>query len=90
MKIFQSMLKEEKLIIASNQWGSLFTDDFDNGSESDSHPINTFWGDIVRCYSRLAIPLIDYISGKKNLSFAFKLYAILILLVIYIIASKKF
>eukprot|EP00111_Clytia_hemisphaerica_P006930 TCONS_00020068-protein len=70
------LLKEEKLLIASSQWGSFFThpqsshqdgttsNGKQNGSTSNDevHEINTFWGDIIRRYSDLAIPLLDYLA----------------------------
>ena len=56
------MLKEEKLLVASSQWGSFFTHPRDTTTKQPD--INTFWGDLVRRYSKLAIPLLDYIAGS--------------------------
>ena len=67
---FQPLLKEEKLLIASSQWGSFFTHPKNNqngNSNSDGrHEINTFWGDVIKTYSCLAIPLLDYLTGNSK------------------------
>ena len=61
-------MKEEKLLIASSQWGSFFTHSINNENGSndgdDKHEINTFWGDVIRRNSCLAIPLLDYMAGR--------------------------
>ncbi|XP_012554814.1 5'-nucleotidase domain-containing protein 1 isoform X1 [Hydra vulgaris] len=67
---------KEKQLIASTQWGSFFTDEYDNTSINNynnnsndvNYVINTFWADIVCRYSRLAIPLLDYIA-ENDLNF---------------------
>lgn len=66
------LLKEEKLLIASSQWGSFFThpNDVQDGKEKNDsmdaeHEINTFWGEIIRTYSKLSIPLLDYLAETR-------------------------
>ena len=59
------LLKEEKLLIASKQWGSFFchNDDSSTSNGNSKEPkINTFWGHAVRTYSKISIPLLDYIA----------------------------
>ncbi|XP_065648423.1 5'-nucleotidase domain-containing protein 1 isoform X2 [Hydra vulgaris] len=75
LSAFKATTKEKQLI-ASTQWGSFFTDEYDNTSmnnynnDSDdvNYVINTFWADIVCRYSRLAVPLLDYIA-ENDLNF---------------------
>jgi len=56
------LLKEEKIIVASKQWGSFFRHDRDDTLNCDNKSINTFWGSIIREHSRIAIPLLDYLT----------------------------
>lgn len=58
------LLKEEKILVASSRWGSFFTHPRSNEQVNNAkqHPLNTFWGDLIRKYSKIAIPLLDYIA----------------------------
>eukprot|EP00112_Aurelia_sp_Birch-Aquarium-sp1_P010513 Seg2241.1 transcript_id=Seg2241.1/GoldUCD/mRNA.D3Y31 product="5'-nucleotidase domain-containing protein 1" protein_id=Seg2241.1/GoldUCD/D3Y31 len=59
------LLKEEKIIVASKQWGSFFRHDKEaiNGtSNCHEETINTFWGNVIREHCRIAIPLLDYLT----------------------------
>ena len=67
----KTIAKDDKIIIASKQWGSFFCDrnktfdDHNSGVEKRHRNVaklNTFWGGMVEKYSKLAIPLLDYIT----------------------------
>ncbi len=60
------MLKEEKMVVASKVWGSFFRHDRKSEEERNSHEgkLNTFWGSVIRDSCRIAIPLLDYLTGK--------------------------
>ncbi|XP_065057438.1 5'-nucleotidase domain-containing protein 1-like isoform X2 [Rhopilema esculentum] len=65
-KVTMHLAKEEKIIVASKQWGSFFRDDKqDENDASNCHEaiVNTFWADVIRSHCKLAIPLLDYITG---------------------------
>lgn len=65
---FQHLLKEEKIIVASKQWGSFFRHDTRNDSlDLDcQNELNTFWANVIRNHCKIAIPLLDYITGMSN------------------------
>lgn len=67
LNYFQPLLKEEKILVASSRWGSFFTHPRSNEQVNNAkqHPLNTFWGDLIRKYSKIAIPLLDYIAGER-------------------------
>lgn len=64
--------KMDKLITASNRWGSFFydpvrkngvsTEEEEENIEDACYEMNTFLGNVVQQYSRLAIPILDYIT----------------------------
>eukprot|EP00794_Sanderia_malayensis_P000515 gene515-1164_t len=56
------LLKEEKIIVASKQWGSFFRHDKEGETNCDEEKVNTFWGGIIRDNCRIAIPLLDYLT----------------------------
>ncbi|CAH1799056.1 unnamed protein product [Owenia fusiformis] len=54
---------EEAEFLASSKWGSFFYDNSCMGKEEGKGPkmMNTFWGYLIRRYSDISIPQLDYI-----------------------------
>jgi len=52
------LLKEEKLLIASKQWGSFFCHKVDGKS------YDTFWMDLVKSHSKLSTPALDHLISN--------------------------
>ena len=64
--VFKGPSELEKEYLTSQIWGSLFTDDNPNSSSPNNaqKPMNTLWGYIIRKYSDIAVPTLDYLAGK--------------------------
>ena len=64
--IFQGPSELEKEYLTSQCWGSLFTDDNPNSSVTNNglKYMNTLWGYIIRKYSDIAVPHLQYLAGK--------------------------
>ena len=74
--IFQHLLKEEKIIVASKQWGSFFRHDKNDAnkiSNCQDECVNTFWANVIREHCKIAIPLLDYLTGLALIIYLFLL-----------------
>lgn len=60
----QQLLKEEKLLIASQQWGSFFAHPVSVGNSHEEVMADTFWNGILKDYSKITVPLLDYMAGN--------------------------
>lgn len=56
-------------MVASSLWGSFFAHPTENEKDGERREINTFWGDIIQRYSKICIPILDYLAGINSISF---------------------
>ena len=59
--------EDEKQLLLSKQWGSFFYDDSLLSSKSSAagkKTLNTFWGYVIRKYSDITVPNLEYFAGE--------------------------
>ena len=57
----------EKAYLTSHSWGSFFTDIHPLKPQDEVRYMNTLWGYVIRKYADLAVPQLEYITGKINI-----------------------